>query len=413
MPEDAYHMIEKIHIQDYRSCHDTTFEPQPDLSVLIGPNGSGKTTVLNACLLMRQLIFDRRRHEDETATDECGLKVWFRVNGKRAIFNTKIKLYTEGDNSDVIVGAHQTWYAKDFTGSGSRLKMPISLARQFGARRRTSSAYWHDSFHYHMSMSELSDIPESFQASIGLISEHVADIKYYSASQFTNPSDCPVSIEVEKAGRSSRGVGLRRGHTRFLYDLYRAHKSEKREGYEEFLSVIGPDGIGLVDEITFQEILTSSVEHRVRSGGQVRELKREKLLVIPQFTIGANALSPSQLSEGTFKTITLLFYVMTERSSSLLIEEPEVCVHQGLLSSIVELIKTYSKQKQIIVSTHSDFVLDKIDPQNVYVVSRDPTEGTRVRNIAKTMSHDDLVALKEYLETEGNLGEYWRHGGLE
>ena len=141
-------MIEKIHIQDYRSCHDTTFEPQPDLSVLIGPNGSGKTTVLNACLLMRQLIFDRRRHEDETATDECELKVWFRVNGKRAIFNTKIKLYTEGDNSDVIVGAYQTWYAKDFTGSGSRIKMPLSLARQFSARRRTSSAYWHDSFHY-------------------------------------------------------------------------------------------------------------------------------------------------------------------------------------------------------------------------------------------------------------------------
>ena len=73
------------------------------------------------------------------------------------------------------------------------------------------------------------------------------------------------------------------------------------------------------------------IDYRVRSGGRVRELKREKILVIPQFAVGRNVLSPSQLSEGTFKTITLLFYVMTERSSALLIEEPEVCVHHDLL----------------------------------------------------------------------------------
>ena len=59
------------------------------------------------------------------------------------------------------------------------------------------------------------------------------------------------------------------------------------------------------------------------------------MLVVPQFVIGTNALSPNDFSEGTFKTITLLFYLMTEKSSALLIEEPEVCVHHGLLSSIV------------------------------------------------------------------------------
>ncbi len=135
--------------------------------------------------------------------------------------------------------------------------------------------------------------------------------------------------------------------------------------------------------------------------------------MIPQFVIGSNVLSPSQLSEGTFKTITLLFYLMTEQSSALLIEEPEVCVHHGLLSSIVELIKTYSKQKQIIVSTHSDFVLDQIEPRHVYKVTRTTTAGTKVAQIAKTMSSQELVALRNYLDTEGNLGEYWRHGGFD
>ena len=29
------------------------------------------------------------------------------------------------------------------------------------------------------------------------------------------------------------------------------------------------------------------------------------------------------------------------------------------------------------------------------------------------MSPDELSALKDYLEKEGNLGEYWKHGGLK
>ncbi len=405
-------MIEKLHIQNYRSCHDTVFELRPDLTVLIGPNGSGKTTVLNAFLLLRHLAFeDVRRRDAETATDECDIKVWFKVNKKRVIFNATIKLYTEADNSDVIVGSSQSWYAKDFTGSARRLRLPISIASNFFGRHKRAQLYWHASDHFRTSA--LSEIPDDFHKPLGEIGDFVVDVKYYSASQFTNPSECPVSIEVEKAGSTSRPIGMRKGHTRFLYDLYRAHKSKNKDDYEEFVNVIGPGGIGLVDEIDFQEISTSSIDYSVRSGGQVRELKREKILVIPQFVVGRNVLSPSQLSEGTFKTITLLFYVMTERSSALLIEEPEVCVHHGLLSSIVELIKTYSRQKQIIVSTHSDFVLDQIEPEHVYAVTNEPLVGTTIRNIPKSMSSADLAALKNYLETEGNLGEYWRHGGLE
>jgi hypothetical protein len=29
------------------------------------------------------------------------------------------------------------------------------------------------------------------------------------------------------------------------------------------------------------------------------------------------------------------------------------------------------------------------------------------------MSRQESSALKQYLENEGNLGEYWRHGGLD
>ena len=123
-------------------------------------------------------------------------------------------------------------------------------------------------------------------------------------------------------------------------------------------------------------------------------------------------LSPNQLSEGTFKTLALLFHVITNESSALLIEEPEVCVHHGLLSSILELIKYYSHSKQMILSTHSDYVLDHVEPDNVYRVTLEKPEGTIARHIRKTMTTREYDALRKYLEQQGNLGEFWREGGL-
>jgi Fe-S cluster assembly ATPase SufC len=194
--------------------------------------------------------------------------------------------------------------------------------------------------------------------------------------------------------------------------MYSASRDEANSKYKQFIEIVGPKGLQLIDGLTFRQVRSSSTEYSVRVGGKVERRKRENLLIIPQFRIGREILSPNQLSEGTFKTLALLFHVITENSSTLLIEEPEVCVHQGLLSSILELIKSYSSHKQMILSTHSDYVLDHVKPENVYRVSFSKAQGTVARHIRKTMTSREFAALRDYLERQGNLGEYWREGGL-
>lgn len=416
-------MIEHIEVSNYRSCLKTSFVLQPDLSVLIGPNGSGKTNILNAILLLRSLTADRAsRREIDEQVSESVIKAAFSYEDKKITFTARINLLSDENNDDLIVGAKQSWSVKDFTNSAKRIDLPLSVARALSKTKEQDGItmlstgdddyfieYSLGTAHFVYPARDLKDVPEALLKAMGKIATFLGDIKYYSASQFTNPSLCPVSFEVEQEGQRRRTARVR-GHAKFLSDLYSARSSQS---YDEFFSVIGPDGIGLIDNIEFKEIKTSSIEYTVKSGGRVRQEKKEKILVIPQFIIGRNELSPSQLSEGTFKTITLLFYLTTEKSSALLIEEPEVCVHHGLLSSIVELIKIYSGDKQIILSTHSDFVLDQVEPRNVYKVTRDKNEGTVVAPIEKSMSAAELSALKYYLQAEGNLGEYWRHGGLE
>ena len=136
---------------------------------------------------------------------------------------------------------------------------------------------------------------------ISNIAKFVSEMRYYSASQFTNPSNCPVSFGIEKEGDRSRGLRLS-GHSKFLFDLYTEYKS-KSEGYNQFFDIIGPDGIGLINKIDFQEILTSSIDYSVRSGGKVRKRKREKMLVIPQFIVGRHELSPNQYRKAHLKQL--------------------------------------------------------------------------------------------------------------
>ena len=140
--------------------------------------------------------------------------------------------------------------------------------------------------------------------------------------------------------------------------------------------------------------------------------KREGLLVIPTIMIKGQRFSPDQLSEGTFKSLALLFYLLSDQSHLMLLEEPEVCVHHGLLTSILEVIKSASARKQILFSTHSEFVLDAVEPEQVHLVRNLASKGTVVQRLPRALSGRNYRALKHYLNTSGNLGEYLRHGGI-
>jgi predicted ATPase len=80
-----------------------------------------------------------------------------------------------------------------------------------------------------------------------------------------------------------------------------------------------------------------------------------------------------QFSDGTLRLIGLLWSLM-ESDSLLLLEEPELSLHTGIVSQLAPLIRslqrTKSGKRQVIVSTHSEALLSnpQIDPREVLML---------------------------------------------
>ena len=422
--ESTVRLIE-IHVEGYRSCRHTNFFPHAELSALIGINGAGKTNLLNAIRLLgaQQRFTNYRKAEIEKASSETLITATFKVGEVKVGLKVRLLLGTSSRNSDQVMGMSEQWNFHSITGSRAWKNIPGVFYSQEG---RKLIRYKEDGIVLKsMKMApEMMDRlgPEFFALdakllsnevvidSLQAISEFRAGISHYSASQFTDPTRCPTSFEIDEDNHLSQSYGDSKAHIKFIYDLYRL-KTTQPEQYTEFCNFVSRKQLGLVSRIVWKEIELSSNTAEVKSGGPIKKIRKTKTLVIPKIQISSSYITFNQLSEGTFKTLALVFYVMTDASSCLLIEEPEVCVHHGLLNRIISTIKAYSKTKQVIFSTHSDLLVDDLEPRNVFVVEMDKS-GTKATALEDWVDKGGAAALHSYLQETGSLGEYWRSGGL-
>jgi energy-coupling factor transporter ATP-binding protein EcfA2 len=426
-PKATVRLME-ITIDGYRSCRSSTFKPHHELSALIGINGAGKTNLLNAVrLLAIRPNRGRGLHPDARAANETVITSWFDVGGTRVGLRLIIKLTESNRNTDEVIAVAETWNLFSITGSTAWSALPpLALMMNGEHDRLRLERVERDMFLYASKMQRVA-IPrsgaqpsrlvietllgnEAVRTAISLVTEFRRGIAYYSASQFTDPTRCPSSFEIDEESRISDTYGVSIVHQKFIYDLYRL-KTANPELYSEYERFVSRPHLGMISRITWKAIELSSNTADVKSGGTIKKIRKRKTLVIPKIQIGSSYITFNQLSEGTFKTLALVFYVMTDSSRCLLVEEPEVCVYHGLLSRIIDTIKAYSKSKQVIFSTHSDLLLDNLNPENTFVVEM-LRGGTKVTALETWVGVRGRTALHTYLNESGTLGEYWRSGGL-
>jgi predicted ATP-dependent endonuclease of OLD family len=393
--------VHNVEINNYRSCIQTKFDLPNNLMALIGANGVGKSNILYGLQMFSKSERNRR---------------FFSEQSKEDLLSTSINLIVEFEEKIIFIRA------KFFYQTDERNNDEIYYTELKYRIQGQNSRKWNSvnpvifEFIEYLKKKRITEYPKEFQSekakfSIRLV-RSLSNISYYSATQFSDPSKCPISIELDDFRISHRASRANRTHQQFIFDLYRAYKSQE-PSFTLFLNTVGQNGLGLIDNIEFRDHEIPSSSYKVRAGGQIQQIENSKTIVVPSIIIDGLTLSPNQLSEGTFKTLALVFYILNDENEFLLIEEPEVCVHHGLLNSILQLIKQQSRHKQIIISTHSDYVLDMLEPENILLVHKTSDKGTKANAISNMLSANDYRILKDYLEQEGNLGEYWKEGGFD
>ncbi len=121
---------------------------------------------------------------------------------------------------------------------------------------------------------------------------------------------------------------------------------------------------------------------------------------------GSFSVPATRLSDGTLQFISLLVVLLDPVPPPLIcIDEPELGLHTDALVVIGELLIEASKRTQLIVTTHSDVLLDAMSeqPDSVVVCQRDRGE-TQMRRL-------DPKRLSRRLE-EQTLGELWSSGEI-
>jgi len=91
--------LEAVRVDSFRSCEGTSFAPHPQLSVLIGPNGSGKTNILQGIALLSSGLSRARAYREqivERAASSAQITAAFRLGAAQLSLRSTVR-YTLND----------------------------------------------------------------------------------------------------------------------------------------------------------------------------------------------------------------------------------------------------------------------------------------------------------------------------
>jgi predicted ATPase len=112
-----------------------------------------------------------------------------------------------------------------------------------------------------------------------------------------------------------------------------------------------------------------------------------------------------QLSEGTLRFLWLATLLQSPGLTALtLLDEPEVSLHPELLNLLADLLREASSRTQLIVATHSDRLVRFLQPREIVLM--DSTDDGMT-----TMKWADELDLEEWLK-DYSLDELWSNGRL-
>ena len=119
----------------------------------------------------------------------------------------------------------------------------------------------------------------------------------------------------------------------------------------------------------------------------------------------AHAIDALHISDGTLKYMLLLsIFHNPERGMLIDIDEPESCLHPDMIRSVAKMMKSAAQKSQIIVATHSALLLNSFELNDILVFEKNTQNETMVKRYGE----------EDFDDREGDLlpGQLWLNGEI-
>ncbi len=389
--------IRKLHVESFGCVKDATVELEP-LTVLVGPNDSGKSTLLRALSTLGEAsrLPDGWRGVFPSAQSLVAQT----FNGR----GDSVRLELAGE-----VGLQGFDYGVEVTGAPGYSAIESEHVYGFGVRIDRANG-------------NLTFQSPGNPSSVGKENDGVRPLLHNDTLMSGITSVSPGTPIVETTGFKAFRPLFRGVQAMSSYSL----RPERLRLPSSPGTRLCSDGGGLSSAIAnlllndrdvverIEATIVAAMPHVKRLGISQQSGSKGQQEYDIQIVTRSGARIPSpMISDGVLLYIGYLYLVLGPNPASvLLVEEPETGIHFGLLKSVMKLFRDLTTgahggpPTQVILTTHSPMLLNLVEPEEIRIVERGDDGATQVSRFS------DAPGLAKLLDYQGP-GEIWVNQGEE
>lgn len=396
-------MFDYIKIEGFRSFKKVELNLEP-LSVLIGPNGGGKSNFMDLLALLAEAgsgqlangILKRGGFHDIAFGFDTSGEMRVELRFKELLHPWRLALQASGKKLDVVF----RMVARAF---GTGVQVTEELVRQESAEEPALSEEM-------VRRGLVGSVFKGWSESGGLVTEERSGVSpiELAITQVRDPAKYPAASAVLK----------KLGEWAFYRDVDVGVQSAVRQP-----ATIRPETRLLPDGSNLSSVFHEIQQEHSDDWADILEIFKTAYPEFVKLTVPASGgdgkvilrwferpferqggLSANLLSDGTLKLLCLVAILKNPVPPPLIcIDEPEVGLHPDWIELVAELMQSAAARTQLIVATHSPQIVAKLDPEQVIVTEKHDGETHLTRLNGKE--------LEKWLD-EFNLSDLWLAGHI-
>ncbi|BDV01249.1 ATPase [Thermodesulfomicrobium sp. WS] len=378
--------IESVRVENYRALRKVELDNLTPMTVLLGPNGSGKSTIFDVFNFLSECFqfglrhaWDRRGRGKELKTRGADgpivFELKYREQPKSPIITYHLAI-DEGPKGPEVVEEWLQWRRGQKGQPFRFLEFRRGVGRAVSGelpdiqdQRKETTLRSPDLIAVN-TLGQLAEHPR-----VAALREFITDwyVSYLSIDQTRNQPEAGPQERLSKNGENLPNViqYLKEQHPERLEKIF-AVLRQRIPRLERVEAEPMPDGRLLL---------------------QIKDAPFEQP-VLSKFA-----------SDGTLKMLAYLTVLYDPNPPRFIgIEEPENFLHPRLLPELAEECRAATERSQLLITSHSPFLLNAMRAEEVWVLYRDEQGFTRA------VRTSGIQGIREFMQAGASLGYLWMEG---